>query len=89
VVGVLDAILAKSESGWLVSEKCTYADLIFVPWNEVVISYLFAHHPNEFDIDNYPRYKEWTERLKERPAVKKALDMMVQITADGYAGKYD
>jgi glutathione S-transferase len=30
--GVLDAHLKKSGGEWLVGEKCTYADLAFVPW---------------------------------------------------------
>jgi glutathione S-transferase len=32
VTGVLDAHLKKVEGEWLVGDKCTYADLSFVPW---------------------------------------------------------
>jgi hypothetical protein len=32
VTGVLDAHLKKTGGEWLVGEKCTYADLSFVPW---------------------------------------------------------
>ena len=32
VTGVVDAHLKKSGGEWLVGEKCTYADLAFVPW---------------------------------------------------------
>ena len=32
MTGVLDAHLKKSGEQWLVGEKCTYADLAFVPW---------------------------------------------------------
>jgi glutathione S-transferase len=32
VTGVVDAHLKKSGGQWLVGEKCTYADLAFVPW---------------------------------------------------------
>lgn len=32
VTSVLDAHLQKSGGEWLVGEKCTYADLAFVPW---------------------------------------------------------
>lgn len=32
MTGVLDAHLKKSGGEWLVGEKCTYADLAFVPW---------------------------------------------------------
>jgi len=29
---VIDAHLQKEKSEWLVGDKCTYADLAFVPW---------------------------------------------------------
>lgn len=32
MTGVLDAHLKKSGGEWLVGDKCTYADLAFVPW---------------------------------------------------------
>lgn len=32
MTGVVDAHLKKSGGEWLVGEKCTYADLAFVPW---------------------------------------------------------
>ncbi|KAF2661055.1 glutathione S-transferase [Lophiostoma macrostomum CBS 122681] len=88
VVGVLDEILAQSKSGWLVGDKCTYADLIFIPYNEAITGMIFAQYPGVFNIDEYPHYKKWTAALKERPAVKKGLELMAQVTADAYAGKY-
>jgi glutathione S-transferase len=32
VTGVIDAALEKSGGEWLVGDKCSYADLSFVPW---------------------------------------------------------
>lgn len=32
MTGVIDAHLQKEKSEWLVGDKCTYADLAFVPW---------------------------------------------------------
>ena len=32
VTGVIDAQLKKTKSEWLVGDKCSYADLAFVPW---------------------------------------------------------
>jgi len=32
VTGVIDATLKKSGGEWLVGDKCSYADLSFVPW---------------------------------------------------------
>ena len=37
VFGVLDGVLAKSPSGWLVGGKCTAADISFIPWNRAAI----------------------------------------------------
>lgn len=34
VVSVLSDALAKSKSGWLVGDKCTYVDLAFFMWDE-------------------------------------------------------
>ncbi|KAF2183919.1 glutathione S-transferase [Zopfia rhizophila CBS 207.26] len=87
VVGVLDGVLAKSKSGWLVGDKCTYADLIFVPWNEMIAP-VSAPTPEKWDINKYPAYKKWAEGMKERPAVKKTLELQGQIMADAQAGKY-
>ena len=38
VLTVLDGVLAKSPSGWLVGGKCTAADLAFIPWNRAAIN---------------------------------------------------
>ena len=37
VLTVLDGVLAKSPSGWLVGGKCTAADISFIPWNRAAI----------------------------------------------------
>ena len=40
VFSVLDGVLAKSPSGWLVGEKLTIADLSFITWNRIALVYL-------------------------------------------------
>ena len=37
VVSVLDGVLAKSPSGWLVGDKVTIADLAFITWNRSAV----------------------------------------------------
>ena len=39
VISVLDGVLAKSPSGWLVGGKPTVADLSFVPWNRGALNF--------------------------------------------------
>ena len=40
VISVLDGVLAKSPSGWLVGGKPTVADLSFIPWNRGALIYI-------------------------------------------------
>jgi glutathione S-transferase len=87
VVGVLDGVLTDRNSGWLVGDMATYADLMFVMWNEQLPS-IFSAFPDKFDIEKYPHYKKWTEVMKERESVKKALARQQDILAEMYAGKY-
>ncbi|KAF2704109.1 glutathione S-transferase [Pleomassaria siparia CBS 279.74] len=87
VVSVLDGVLADRASGWLVGDKVTYADLIFVMWNEQLPS-IFSAFPEKFDIEKYPHYKKWAEGMKERESVKNALGKQQELIAETYAGKH-
>lgn len=52
---------------WLVGDRCTIADLCFVPWNYVV---------DKIGIDlnaEFPEVYKWTKRMMRRPAVVRAL----------------
>lgn len=52
---------------WLVGDRCTVADLCFVPWNYVV---------DRIGIDlkgEFPEVYKWTKRMMRRPAVVRAL----------------
>ena len=57
---------------YLVSDKCTYADLSFVTWG--VMAPFLTGEQHEINFDEYPNYKAWMERLNARPAVKKVLE---------------
>ena len=64
---VLNTVLEGKD--YLVGDKCTYADLSFIPWSAIL-----ARLPEEFKIDSkkeFPNYDAWLERITSRPAVKK------------------
>lgn len=81
VVGVLDGALAKSPSGWLVGDKCTYVDLAFFMWDENIAP-IMSPFKGEWDPEKFPSWKKWHERMAERPAVKKVVDYKAKLLAD-------
>ena len=77
---MLDGWLAKSSSGWLVGDKCTYADLAFFMWNEQIVP-MFSIHPEEWDISPYPHFMKWQEAMMARPAVTKIVETKAKVIA--------
>ncbi|KAH8735990.1 glutathione S-transferase [Ilyonectria robusta] len=70
VVQVLDKILEGKE--YLVGDKCTYADLAFVPWNNMLP--MFGDTWAKYEIETkYTNFFAWHQRLLARPTVKKGL----------------
>jgi GST-like protein len=67
--GVLDKQLAKSE--WLACNEYTIADMATMPW-------LRAPERQGVNIDDYPNVKRWRDRIAERPAVKKAVEVLAE-----------
>src|SRR5438552_3739112 len=65
--GVLDQQLQRSE--WLACDEYTIADMATMPW-------LRAPERQGVNIDEYPQVKRWRDRIAERPAVKKALEVL-------------
>ncbi|KAJ5226100.1 glutathione S-transferase nitrogen catabolite repression regulator [Penicillium chermesinum] len=69
VTGVLDKILEGKE--YLVGEKYSYADAVFVPWYDVV-AFLWSA---EIGVEkNFPHVDAWLRRIQARPAISRALD---------------
>lgn len=68
VTSVLDGVLKNRE--WLVGDKCTYADLAFMPWQRWAKRY--ASNPETLD-EEFPHAAAWFKRLSERSSVKKAF----------------
>lgn len=76
VTGVLGAHVKKRGTGYLVGDRVTYADLLFVTW-----TYIFEErYPGDFDLSRFEAYTAWMTELRERPAVKK-------VWAEWVAGK--
>jgi GST-like protein len=65
--GVLDTQLKKSE--WLACGEYTIADMATMPW-------LRFPERQGVDIEEYPNVKRWRDRIAERPAVKRAVEVL-------------
>lgn len=72
VISVLDGVLAKSSSGWLVGDKCTYADLAFVTWAHVADG-MFKQSGTADHLEKYPSYGKWLKAMGERDSVKACI----------------
>lgn len=69
VTGVIDYHLRTKKTDYLVGNKMTYADLMFVPW-AVHIQNTAA---SQLDLDEFEAYHSWLKRLTSRPKVAKLL----------------
>ena len=67
--GVLDKQLERSE--WLACDEYTIADMATMPW-------LRAPERQGVNIDDYPHVKRWRDRIAERPAVQKAVQVLAE-----------
>jgi len=77
VNGVIDSHLNKKGTEYLVGGKCSYADLMFVPYARA-LGIIIAPH---IDTTVHTKYTEWIERLYSRPAVEKVLKMWDEAIA--------
>jgi glutathione S-transferase len=82
VISVLELGLAKTGTGWLVGDKCTFADLSFVTWNLVGEGLLAELGKDRGLEEKYPRYVAWTQSLGERDDVSRIRDRMAQGRAE-------
>jgi glutathione S-transferase len=69
VIGVLDTHLDKQGTEYLVGNRVTYADLMFIPYSKA-LGIAFAP---EIDTAPWEKYNAWLERMYARPAVAKVL----------------
>jgi glutathione S-transferase len=73
ILSVIDLHLTKTNQPYLVGDKVSYADLMFVPWNAMTGFLMDEGFDQEWKT-NYPKCYEWNQKLIARPAVKKVLD---------------
>lgn len=73
ILKVLDTHLASST--YLVGDKCTYADLSFVPWHASIAIWMGSRPKEEWDLSQYPNWQRWHDSMMARPSVKKAAAM--------------
>jgi glutathione S-transferase len=70
VLGVLNTALEGKT--WLVGDKCTFADLAFMPWNTRLDSALLTP-PDEDPLAPYPNVQAWHHRMVARDSWKRAM----------------
>ncbi|PYH83368.1 glutathione S-transferase Ure2-like protein [Aspergillus uvarum CBS 121591] len=71
VMGVLDRALEGKK--WLVGDKCTFVDLCFVPWQELVPFMVRDDAVVRELVEQYPNVRAWMGRMKGREEVQKVL----------------
>ncbi|KAL3255725.1 hypothetical protein ABHI18_008098 [Aspergillus niger] len=71
VMSVLDQVLTDRE--WLVGDKCTYADLSFVPWQDLVPLVVGDQRVVQELTEQFPHVEAWMQRMRARPEVQKVL----------------
>ncbi|PWY80865.1 glutathione transferase [Aspergillus sclerotioniger CBS 115572] len=59
---------------WLVGDKCTFADLAFLPWNARLDMVLLTA-PGEDPLAGYPNVQAWHKRMVDRPSWKKTMEI--------------
>ena len=67
--GVIDRRLGESE--YIACDEYTIADMAIVPW-------LRFPERQGVNVDEYPRLKKWRDAILERPAVKRALEILAE-----------
>jgi glutathione S-transferase len=66
VTSVIELHLVKQGTDYLVGDRVTYADLMFVSWYKTLRDY------PDFELKKFEKFFAWTERLFNRPSVVKA-----------------
>lgn len=72
VTGVLDSVL--KDRMWLVGDRCSFADLCFIPWQKW--AYVFGGEDLD---DTFPHVARWLHSMKSRPAVIEVLRQQAEV----------
>ena len=79
VLGVVDAHLKKQGTDYLIGNKCTYADVAWVPWNSFVPKLM----GDSFDMKKeFPLAAAWHDRVAARPAIAKTLETKAKMQSE-------
>lgn len=78
VTSVIDDHLKKQGTEYLVGDKLTYADLMFVPWYMSA----FSLGSDKLDLSSYKAFNAWYKKLVERPAVAKVIKARADAIAN-------
>ncbi|KAI0198815.1 glutathione S-transferase [Astrocystis sublimbata] len=73
-LAVLDSVLEGRD--WLVGEKVTYADLAFVPWNDILHQCIPMAEADRFK--DFPNVKAWHGRMTSRLSWQKLRQVRQQ-----------
>ena len=81
MISVLESALERSGTGWLLGDKCTFADLSFVTWN-LVGEGLLKELGQESKLIEFPGYVAWMTSMSGREEVRKIKDRMAKGRAE-------
>ena len=73
--GVLDAQLGRT-GAFVAGDEVSIADLAIFPWVRI-------WRAQQVPLQNFANVKAWYERLRERPAVRRGIDVGRELRADG------
>lgn len=83
VTGVLDKHLAGKK--FLVSDKLTYADISFLPWQQNI--YMVWQDGSFIPKGEFPNVDAWVERIASSPATAKVIEERAELVKKFYGAK--
>ncbi|EME41305.1 hypothetical protein DOTSEDRAFT_73646 [Dothistroma septosporum NZE10] len=83
IISVIDLHLTKTGKPYLVGDKVTFADLMFVPWNIVAADMLMGGSFAEEWQKTHPKAWEWHQSLASRASVEQAQEIKAKARAEG------
>jgi glutathione S-transferase len=75
VISVLNEGLQRNNTGWLVGDKCTFADLAFRTWAEVGEGVLREQGKIK-EVDAFGKYKAWIGEMDGMKEVRRVMEKM-------------
>lgn len=87
VMGVIDVSLEGKK--WLVGDKCTFADLSFFMWNQIIPTSML-YPTGETPLSKFPNMLAWQKRMEEMDCTKKIVAIRQgKVEADGMQAAID